>query len=362
MRRFAGAVTAILLASAGSAGAATIHVSNTHDHGRGSLRKALDRAHAGDRVQVPSGHYVLTTGELLVDKKLKITGAGARETILDANRDSRVMNIDFAAPGTVRISALTVREGDTGGDDSGGGINVAADATQLALSRVAVLDNRAISNTNFSNGGGVYARGDVVIKQSLFAGNHGYNGGAVAADLIKASDSTFFNNFGGNPTYNGDGGAFDDVVKLTDSTVVGNQCFNGDGCAGGLYSGDATLKGTIVAGNRAYEPNGMPPGSPGNPGTPDNCGGSPVTSLGHNLDDHNDCSLDQSSDITGRSPRLSGLSDNGGPTNTLIFGSNSPVFNAGAQSCSRKDQRGTRRPQGNKCDIGAVEIQHHGLD
>ncbi|MDX6587919.1 MAG: hypothetical protein QOI31_2392 [Solirubrobacterales bacterium] len=354
-KTWAGTIAVVLLTFTAPASAATVHVSNTHDHGRGSLRKAIERANPGDRVDVPGGHYVLTTGELLVDKELKITGAGARETILDANRDSRVMNIDYAGPGTMRVSSLTVRDGDTNADSGGGGINVDAIMIKLVLTRVAVLNNRVITNTDIQNGGGVDSPGDVVIRQSLFAGNHAYNGGAVAADLIKASDSTFFNNFGGNPNLNGDGGAFDDEVELTDSTVFGNQCFNSDGCGGGLYGSDATLKGTIVAGNRAYEPNGMPAGSAGNPGTSDNCA-SPVTSLGHNLDDHNDCALGGAGDITGRNPRLGGLENNGGQTNTLALASNSPAFNAGAGNCTRKDQRGIRRPQGNRCDIGAFEL------
>jgi hypothetical protein len=338
------------------ASAATINVKNTHNDGKGSLRKALDKADFGDRVQVPAGHYKLTTGELLVDTEVDIVGAGARRTILDGNRDSRVLSISYAVPGTVKISGLTVQDGDTEGVDEGGGIRVTSAMTELVLTRVAFVDNRAISDTSFSDGGGVWAAGTVTIKQSLFEGNHGYNGGAVAADLIKASDSTFFNNFGGNPTYNGDGGAFDDEVELTDSTVVGNQCFNGDGCGGGFYGGSATAKGTIFAGNMAYMPNGMPPGSAGNPGTPDNCGGAAILSLDFNLDDHQDCGLSMPGDISGKSPKLGKLRNNGGQTDTLGLPGNSRAVDAGAQHCTRSDQRGVRRPQGGHCDIGAFEL------
>lgn len=332
----------------------TIHVQNTHDHGHGSLRKALTSADPGDAVKVPAGHYELSSGELSVDAGVRVTGAGARKTILDANRNSRVMGI-AGSLGTVKLAKLTVRDGDTDGMEDGAGIQTGP-GTTLVLDRVAVLNNHAITTTDISNGGGVDASGPLVIKQSLFAGNHGYNGGAVAGnDTIKAVDSTFFNNFGGNPFKNGDGGVFDDDATLIDSTLVGNQCFNGDGC-GGASGGGLTLKGTILAGNTAFEANGMPAGSAGNPGSPDNCT-SPATSNGHNLDNHHDCALAGSGDISGKNPHLGSLGNNGGPTDTLAFGKGSPVFNAGSAHCTAHDQRGVKRPQGPRCDIGAFELK-----
>jgi hypothetical protein len=358
MRRLAATVVVVLAAAVVPAAAAgnTIKVHNTHDHGAGSLRRALTSSDSGDTVKVPAGHYVLTSGELFLDHELKIAGAGARKTVVDANRNSRVLEINYGIPGKVRLSGLTVREGDTEALEEGGGI-LAGAGTKLILNRVAVLNNHAITNTDWKYGGGVYSNDEVVVKQSLFAGNHAYNGGAIwAADPIRAIDSTFFNNFGGNPTFNGDGGAFDTEVKLIDSTVVANQCFNGDTCGGGLNGADATLKGTIVADNVAYEQNGQPAGSPGNPGTPDNCGGTAIASEGHNLDDHQDCDLAGPGDISQKNPQLGKLKNNGGPTDTLALPHTSPAFNAGAAHCTAHDQRGVKRPQGPRCDIGAFEL------
>jgi hypothetical protein len=357
VRRLAACLL-VLIATVFAPGAAagnTIKVHNTHDHGSGSLRKALSTSNSGDTVKVPAGHYVLTSGELFLAHKLKIVGAGARKTVLDANRDSRVLEINYG-PGTVRISDLTVREGDTRGFEDGGGIYSGA-GTTLLLNRVAVLDNHVITSTDWRNGGGVYAEDLVVVKQSLFADNHGYNGGAIGGgDPIRASDSTFFNNFGGNPTFNGDGGAFDDEVRLTDSTVVGNQCFNGSGCGGG-FGTNVTLKGTLVANNTAYADNGMPAGSAGNPGVHDNCSTSP-TSQGHNLENHDDCFLTGPGDLVNKNAKLGNLRNNGGPTETLAIPHISPAFNAGAAHCTGHDQRGVKRPQGPRCDIGAFELKH----
>ncbi len=106
-RRLFALIAGFVLTSASPASAATVHVKNTHDHGKGSLRKALNKANSVTRSTVPAGHYELASGELVVDTEVKIAGAGASKTIIDANRDSRVMHIYYAAPGNVKISGLT---------------------------------------------------------------------------------------------------------------------------------------------------------------------------------------------------------------------------------------------------------------
>ena len=55
-------------------------------------------------------------------------------------------------------------------------------------------------------------------------------------------------------------------------------------------------------------------------------------------------------------PLLGPLADNGGGTLTHVPLPGSPVLNAvGDASCPATDQRGVARPQGTRCDIGAVE-------
>jgi hypothetical protein len=343
-----GAVTLL----AAPSGAATLQVRNDHNTGPGSLRRAIERADAGDTIKVPAGHYELTSGALAFDKPLRIVGAGARRTVIDANGASRVFEIGTEA-GTVRLTGITIREGDTQDDGNGGGIE--ASNPKLILTRVAVLANRA-EPTGIWYAGGIYGT-LVIARQSLFAGNVGYNGGAISADEVRATDSTFYRNFAGTPDANGEGGAVDGAdVRLVDSTVAENRCFNGEACGAGVYS-DAVLKGTVMAANFGYEPNGIPAGQPGNPGLPDNCAGGPVTSQGHNLDDQDNCGLSGPGDIPDQNPRLGPLRYNGGPTKTLLPRPNSPAINAGARQCTRRDQRGVERPQGRRCDIGAVEIE-----
>jgi hypothetical protein len=52
---------------------------------------------------------------------------------------------------------------------------------------------------------------------------------------------------------------------------------------------------------------------------------------------------------------LQALADNGGPTRTMAIPLTSPAFDAGL-GCPTIDQRGTARPQGAACDLGAFEL------
>jgi hypothetical protein len=336
-----GSTAAILVALPSMAGAAK--VKNTHDTGPGSLRHALDTASAGHKVKVPAGHYQLTSGPLDIGVPLTVAGAGARKTIIDANGDSRVIN---AGPGTLKLSGVTVREGQSDAGIDGGGI---ASDGKVILSKDAILDNTAGSAANEGSGGGVQAT-TLTIRSSLFAGNRGYNGGAVAAGSILAKDSTFAGNIAGSQQANGDGGAFDDPVTLIDSTVTGNLCFNGDGCGAGIDDG-GLITGSIVAGNTAYTYMSGAPGSPGNPGVPDDCGGAAPLGTGFNLSRDMDCAFESPMGRLG----LAKLKDNGGPTDTVAISKKSVAFNGSTKHCTSRDQRGVRRPQGKRCDIGAYE-------
>jgi hypothetical protein len=55
---------------------------------------------------------------------------------------------------------------------------------------------------------------------------------------------------------------------------------------------------------------------------------------------------------------LGPLGDNGGPTQTRALLIGSPAIDAGSNDCPppATDQRGTARPQGAGCDIGAFEL------
>src|SRR4030095_3861953 len=87
----------------------------------------------------------LTSGELLVNKSVTISGPGAGQLSVDGNASSRVFHIER---GTVTISSLTITNGYA---DYGGGIySFDFDFTTLTIS------NSTISGNSGWLGGGIY--------------------------------------------------------------------------------------------------------------------------------------------------------------------------------------------------------------
>jgi peptidyl-prolyl cis-trans isomerase SurA len=88
-----------------------------------------------------------------------------------------------------------------------------------------------------------------------------------------------------------------------------------------------------------------------------------VTSKGFNLSDDESCGFGGNGDVQNPDTRVGALAANGGPTETVALTGGSPAINAGDPAgCTDEtggllavDQRGTRRPSGGRCDIGAFE-------
>src|SRR6478752_2693032 len=135
--------------------AATITVTNTNDSGSGSLRQAVADAFGGDTINFSSSlngqTIMLTSGELLVDKRVTISGPGANTLAVDANHTSRVF---YIASGTdVTISGLTITNGSAPSPQFGGGIY--NDHATLTVRRCTLSGNSAAS------GGGIYSKGQL---------------------------------------------------------------------------------------------------------------------------------------------------------------------------------------------------------
>jgi hypothetical protein len=349
---------------ANGAPALKVVVKNTHDSGPGSLREAVTNAVAGETIEVPTGHYRLTTGELSTDLSLQIVGAGARKTIIDGTGSSRILE-DTSTTSTLGLSNLSVENGNSQGGDGGG---VAADGA-LTLARVAVVGNRAGANHAEGSGGGVEVSGKLFVSDSLIAHNYGYSGGGVeAASTLKLVNSTVADNQAGSstPGDNGVSGAIetsDQPATVVNSTIAFNTCFNGSGCGGAFFNGDFTFSGSIIAENFGYLDNGHGAGSSGNPASQTNCDGPDLArymTAGYNLGGTVDCGLTRSSDRQKVNPRLGKLQNNGGPTDTLALGTSSlAIDRIPVARCPKLDQRGEHRPDHHesRCDIGAYEHQ-----
>jgi CSLREA domain-containing protein len=365
MRIWTGVALAasVALAAAANTHAATFTVTRLDDPAPGacdsdcSLREAVRAVNAGsggDTISIPAGRFRLTiagagedaaaTGDLDLTKSVTITGAGARQTLIDGSGIDRVF--DVASGVTALIADVTV----TGGlvDDGGGGI---ASAGTLTLLRDTIANNEAIAAGN-NAGGGVNSTGILTVTQSTIAGNRAYNGGGIAfSGTATIADSTIADNRAGGLGSNGDGGGISgsggSSLGLTGSTVADNHAFNGAGSGGGIDVPAVTLTSSIVANNRAHESNGSA-------SYVDNCTNA-ATSNGHNLSDGHDCGLTATGDRQDVDPRLGPLQDNGGPTDTEALLASSPAIDTG-DTCGALDQRGTTRPRGASCDIGPYEF------
>ena len=183
------------------------------------------------------------------------------------------------------------------------------------------IEQSTFSANQGTNAGGVWAPGGAVsILRSTFQGNTGRSTGALRCDGLSAT------------------------VNLQDVTIAANA--GGEFGIGGVQAASGcavTISNTIIALNTAG-------------GAPLDCGfatGSLATTpirLGNNLDSDRSCGFT----LTAPDPLLSILTDNGGPTPTMLPADASLAVNFGTR-CLDADQRGHRRPAGSACDIGAVE-------
>jgi hypothetical protein len=174
-------------------------------------------------------------------------------------------------------------------------------------------------------GGGIRSLGNMTITNSTISGNTstGWHGGAI---------------------FHTDG-----KMEILSSTIANNKgpdwapsaIFNGS------FGGPAptlTLKNTIISGNQWYACDHW-------------TGANILISGGNNLVQDDTCSP-VASDLIGVDAKLSALADNGGPTWTHALLPGSPALDAAdTAACPATDQRGVARPQGQFCDIGAVEQQ-----
>lgn len=167
------AIGAIALLQASGASAA-ITVTNGNDSGPGSLRQTIAEVPAGETIVLPAGTYSLTSGELVIEKALTITGDGAGNTIIRADGPFRVILVNGAFDAT--ISGVTIRDGLVTGTPAQGA-GVFNNGANLTLRGVAVTANVANSNGaagvagSLAQGAGMLAIGPLSLIDSTVHGN-----------------------------------------------------------------------------------------------------------------------------------------------------------------------------------------------
>jgi len=355
-----------------------------------SLRAAVQESNAlpgPNTVQLPAGNYLLTLtvgadgvdngaseASLETTGPLRLLGAEATTTVIDGNGDALRTSLWEQRSGELWMSDVTLANGGGGIVSAGGALSASAQSA-TRLQRVIVRDNAA-----FAFGGGISTQGTLLMEDSRIVNNRvdarGGGLGLVRGTAIlrrvevadnHASGGSGLNNSNGllvleNCTFSGNqagagGGAIQTTGRafMNNVTVVRNHSSSTfDDRAGGISNfGELRVSNSIIAENTA-------------PSAADDCGGTPLISLGYNLiGNPAECPLTgvTTGNKLGVSARLGELLFNGGISRTHALLADSPALDAanpappdtGANTCSGLDQRRRVRPGGPRCDMGAHE-------
>jgi len=200
----------LLCAMTISTRATIITVTNTNDSGPGSLRQALVNANDGDRITFAvTGTIGLTSGELVIDKSITISGPGPNTLTVSRSSNTQFRICHVMPDHTVTIQGLTISGGYAHFDFAGGILN---DHATLILTNCAVATNEG----NYG-GGGVYNDGSngsaaLTIANSTISGNSSSSpGGGYAAGggilSVGSNEST--------------------TLTIINSTISGNSAVSG---------------------------------------------------------------------------------------------------------------------------------------
>lgn len=356
-------------------------VTNANDSGPGSLRQTIAYAQSGDTITFKNDPYdpytIHLASPLTIDKDLAIVGLVylSGDTNSDDVGDVEIMVVNsginanligvvfvdgfstnggaIANYGSLGLNGVAFRnnhatgsggaiynEGWLGGI-SGGGLfenNSAQDGGAIYNKGTNWLGDTALRNNNATNnGGGIYndSSGILDITRVSFEGNTaGFGAGIYNAGNLIITNTTIFSNTAAQVG----GGLYD-----TGTSTITNDTFTDNSAPSGadIYSEGAgtTLENTIVA-NSAD--------------APENCSGT-IIDGGYNLSWPNTSCPGMNAD-----PKLKIVENNymGEVIAALHYGS--AAIDAGNDAvCAYNtlDQRGSGRPAGPHCDIGAVEAE-----
>ena len=241
-------------------------VTNSNNSGAGSLRSTINTACPGATItfDMSAGHVTspitLTTGELLINKNLTITGPGANLLTISGNNASRVFEITSGQ--TVILTGLTLTKGKVSsvGINQGGAI---LNAGSLTLTNITTSGNTTISLSpaGTNAGGGIFnaASGTMVMTGNTLTSNGALQGtssqGGAIANLgtLTITNSTFLSNQAtGASASNKGGGIYNEGTLTVNNTSLSQNVIGGDGSdeGGGLFnSGNATITNSLLLAN-----------------------------------------------------------------------------------------------------------------
>ena len=282
-----------------------------------NIQETINKANPGDIVYVAGGTYLFSSNGspnvVIVNKDLTLSGG---------------WNADFTAQDQVSI---------IDGANVNNGI--------LSISGTVVVDNFVVQNSISSNSGAVYiVNGNFTLSRSTLRNNTATsNGAGIFLDngVLTVVNSTISgnhaNSYGGGVHLANSGSA---SATIRNSTIAYNSAYAGGGIS--RTNGTYNITNTIVANNSITSKSGA------------DCYGAIANATFNIIKNAIGCSIASGANNLFVDPMIAGTLSANMPVHMLLQGS--PAINAGtATACPATDQLGTTRPQGNSCDIGAIE-------
>jgi hypothetical protein len=346
----------------------------------------------------------LTISDSHVDGNTASVNGGGLYTLTAATLTDSTLNDNTAAflgGGLVGAAPVTMTGGELDGNNAfAAGGALISDNVAASFDGTDFIDNTS-TGANFG-GGAILSGGKLTVDHATIKGNKADgssgSGGAIfsgssnenVTTTLKVANSTLTDNeaFVGSAIFAGSSkasstntasvtnttvhanaasgpfGAIETTAPMsilgstvTDNTAVPTSPFDAYGGIVAESAGLVSLSGSVLAGNTGHQCNVA------------------VADGGYNLNSPtaSECAFSAAKNDVFAAPQLGALADNGGPTKTRLpaptspaldripagtaTGVNDAVSGAALTLCGAgaTDQRGTSRPQGAKCDIGAVE-------
>lgn len=223
--------------------AAILAVTNCNDGGFGSLRDAARIAASGDTIDMSGlgcSRIGLTRGQIaLPQNDLVLLGPGRFALTIDGGNIGRIFA--HTGTGTLRVYRLSVANGRFANVDATGGCIYSAGNVELIRSRVHNCQTIPCCALEPGDaGGGVYARGRLLLSQSsvYYSRTNGGPGGGIAGGDVTIYRSQIYNNEG-----NDGGGAFAFRTMAVTYSLIHN---NRGGRGGGLQVGGGDEERLVV--------------------------------------------------------------------------------------------------------------------
>ncbi|MCS6943354.1 MAG: hypothetical protein NZ901_05820 [Geminocystis sp.] len=323
---------------------------------------------------------VIRSGDLDIKTRIRIVGAGANATIINASGlGDRIF--DVGEGGLLILEGVTLEEGFANNTTTANG--TAGGAIRIQQGGGAIISNSIIRNSSTplrgeAKGGGIANFGDLELVNTTISGNvTGLGGGVYTTGNFKILNSSLVGNVGSD----GGGGIYvggNASGVILNSTISSNLT---EKSGGGILSENATVSvvNTTITKNSAQTGSGIIAVGPDNPLLLQN---SIVAGNLESADIEGFFAANSAFNLIGNgngvmvnglngnivgdvlntiNPRLGPLQNNGGITPTHAPLPDSPAIDRGDNQISSQvgqtDQTGANRIRNRRVDIGSVEAQ-----